>query len=61
MNMYKNRIRQATDEQLQAIVAFFDAPELRKYYAGLIEDARCELQLRAAKGEEGHDATARKP
>jgi hypothetical protein len=52
MNMYKYRIRCATDEQLQSVIAFFEAPELRKYYAGLIDDCRCELRLREIAKEE---------
>lgn len=57
MNMYKNRIRYASDEQLAALVSFFDCPELRRYYSGLIEDLKCELQLRAS-GKVGDDADA---
>ena len=54
MNMYKDRIRCATDAELQSVIALFDAPELRKYYAGLMEDCRSELRLREiAKEEDG--------
>lgn len=49
--MFKGQIRCATDEQLRAIVTFFDVPELRRYYAGLLDDVRCELELRAEKGD----------
>jgi len=50
--MYKNRIRFATDEELRAVVSFYDAPELREYHARLIEDCRCELRLREIAKED---------
>lgn len=50
--MYRDRIRCATDDELRAVVAFFDAPELRKYYSGLLEDVKCELAVRAAQKDE---------
>lgn len=54
--MYRDRIRFATDEQLCAVAAFFDAPELRRYYTGLLEDIDCELKLRKI-AKEDDDAT----
>lgn len=49
--MFREHIRHATDDTLRALIAFFDAPQLRKYYSGLLEDVRCELELRAEKGD----------
>lgn len=53
MTMFRQHIRHASDETLRGIVAFFNTPDLRRYYLGLVEDAECELQLRAQEDEHG--------
>lgn len=47
MTIYRDSIRHATDATLRGVIAFFDTPQLRKYHSGLLEDVRCELELRA--------------
>lgn len=48
---YKNQMRVSTDEVLRIVKAFFDTPELRRYYSGLIEDLNDELTIRGQLDE----------
>lgn len=49
--MFKQHIRHASDETLRGLKAFFDCPELRRYYTGLLEDIECEIILRGQQDE----------
>lgn len=51
--MFKTHIRHASDETLRAIKLFFDTPDLRRYYLGLLEDVEAELILRGQEDEHG--------
>lgn len=56
---YKNQMRVSTDAELRIVKAFFETPELRRYYSGLIQDLTDELTIRGQL-DEAYNETPKK-